>query len=185
MKTSAFIEMTQPTLSQIHKEEQLIAELELLGVRYLSRITDETAGRVRTPRKLLASLLQQPSSRVRSAVIALLLARPSYGKYVPGAMKQLAPEQALTLKFFHIAAVLLQREYAAPLEAFLGAEWHWLTDYYSAEFRLPDAAPREQLMELAKIQQQMTGVTLNWAGTYENAARQLMHRWELEQFWNQ
>ena len=177
-------EMTQPTLSRIHKEEQLVAELEQLGVRYLSRMTNEKASRLRTPRRLLVDLVQQPSSRVRAAVIALLLARPAYGKHVPAAVKGLAPEQALTLKLFYTAAVLLQREYAAPMQNHLGAGWLWLTDYFSAELNLPETAPEVQLRELAKLHRQKTGVTLNWAGTYENAARHLIRRWELEQIWN-
>ena len=165
-------------------EERLVAELEQLGVRYLSRLTNEKARHVRAPQKLLADLVQQPSSRVRAALIALLLARPAYGEYVPSALKNLTPEQAQILKLFYTAAMLLQRQYATPLQTFLGADWRWLTDWFSAELNLPDASPKEQLKALAKLHQKKTGITLNWAGTYENAARHLLRRWELEQVWN-
>jgi hypothetical protein len=165
-------------------EERLVAELERLGVRYLSRQTDKKASRARAPHKLLADLVQQPSSRVRAALIALLLAQPSFAEHVPTALKSLPPEQAQTLKLFYTAAVLLQRQYAAQLQAFLGADWRWLPDLFSIEFNLPATAPRDQLKALAQLHQQKTGVTLNWAGTYENAARHLLHRWELEQTWN-
>ncbi len=62
--------MTVYTGANTHAEERLVAELEQLGVRYLSRLTNEKARRVRTPHKLLADLVQQPSSRVRAALIA-------------------------------------------------------------------------------------------------------------------
>jgi hypothetical protein len=174
----------QSSLPPIAKEEILVAELEQLGVRYLSRLSAEKVHRVRPPSELLADLIQQPSSRVRVALIALLLARPSYGKFVPVTLEQLTLDQAQTLKLFYTAAVVLQRQYAAPLRSFLGSDWHWLIDYFSAEFELPEAGPKEQLKVLAKLHQQITGVSLNWAGTYESAARHLLHRWELEQTWN-
>lgn len=175
--------MNQPSTSLIN-EERLVAELEQLGVRYLSRLTNGKARRVRAPQQLVADLVQQPSGRVRAALIALLLAHPSYGKHVPAALKQLAPEQAQTLKLFYTAAVLLQRQYAALLQNFLGKDYRWLTDFFSVEFNLPSATPQEQIKALAKLHQQRTGVTLNWAGTYENAAHHLLRRWELERTWN-
>ena len=176
--------MNQASLSLINNEERLVAELEQLGVRYLSRLSKEKARRVRAPQKLLADLIQQPSSRVRSALIALLLARPVYCKHVPAALEQLTPEQAQTLKMFYTAAVLLQRQYATALRGFLGADYCWLTDFFSAELKLPVAPPKEQIKALAKLHQKKTGVIINWAGTYENAARHLLHRWELEQTWS-
>lgn len=166
-------------------EERLVAELERLGVGYLSRQTDKKVSHPRAPQKLLADLVQQPSSRVRAALIALLLAHPSFSEHVPAALKSLPPGRAQTLKLFYTAAVLLQRQYAAPLQAYLGGDWHWLPDLFFAEFNLPACAPGDQLKALAKFHQQQTGVTLNWAGTYESAARNLLHRWELEQAWNQ
>jgi hypothetical protein len=175
--------MNQSSLSLID-EERLVAELEQLGVRYLSRLTSVKARRIRSADQLLADLVQQPSSRVRAALIAVLLAHPAYGEYVPAALKQLTPEQAQTLKLFYTAAVLLQHQYAATLKTFLGKDYRWLTDFFSAEFNLPLAAPRERIKALAKLHQQKTGMTLNWAGTYENAARHLLRRWELERTWN-
>jgi hypothetical protein len=169
---------------QIQNEERLVAELEWYGVRYLSRRTDQKAVRLRAPRKLLADLVQQPSSRVRLALIALLLARPSFAEHVPAALETLPPAQAQTLKLFYTAAVVLQRQYAASLRPFLGADWRWLPDLFSAEFNLPSASG-EHLRALARLHQQNTGMTLNWAGTYENVARRLLRRWELEQTWNQ
>ena len=64
-------------------EESLIAELELLGIRYISRHSSYQAKQVRSTQRLLIDLLHQPSSRVRAALIAVLLAHPSYGNEVP------------------------------------------------------------------------------------------------------
>ncbi len=58
-------------------EEELVAELDLLGIRYLSRQSSYRASQVRPPEALLADLVRQPSARVRAAVIAVLLAHPS------------------------------------------------------------------------------------------------------------
>ena len=62
--------------ADLQTEEQLVDELAQLGVRYLSRQSMDVAQYVHAPYELLAKLVCQPSSRVRSALIALLLARP-------------------------------------------------------------------------------------------------------------
>ena len=60
---------------------------------------------------LLADLVQQPSARVRAAVIAVFLAHPEYAAAVPAALERLGPTERLTLRFFYTAAVLLQQEH--------------------------------------------------------------------------
>jgi len=163
------------------REEKLVAQLERLGVRYLSRQTNISAKRLHLPGKLLADLICQPSSRVRNALIALLLAQPGFAAYIPDALKRLAPDQVRVFKLLYTAAVILQRIHAARLKMFLGADWNWLTDWFSTELCLSDNTPERQLKELARMQQQWTGIYINWAGTYENSARQLLRRWEMEQ----
>ncbi|MBI1793434.1 MAG: hypothetical protein HYR70_04500 [Chloroflexi bacterium] len=44
----------------------------------------------------------------------------------------------------------IQCQYAAPLQTFLGAGWHWLTDWFSAELNLPVVSPKEQPKASAK-----------------------------------
>jgi len=169
-----------PSNRRAHAEERLVAELEQLGIRYLSRQSDYQAKHVRAPQRLLADLVRQPSSRVRAALIAVLLAHPEYGGDAPSVVQSLSHDEQWTLKLFYTAAVLLQKEYAARLQAFLGEGWCWLPDWFSDELDLPLATPAEQLRALARLHQQKTGVVLNWAGTYDHAARHLLHRWELE-----
>ena len=84
-------------------EEHFVAELAALGVNYLSRQSADPYPWVHQPHELMAGLVCQPSSRVRSALIALLLAHPDYAAHVPQALKRLDQRQA------QISALLLYR----------------------------------------------------------------------------
>ena len=167
-------------------EEELVAELELLGVRYLSRQSSYRASGVRPPEALLADLVRQPSARVRAAVIAVLLAHPEYAAAVPEALEQLRPEERLTLQSFYAAAVLLQQEHADRLRAFLGARWRPLPDLREAtpQINLPDhGTPSERLAWLGREHQRWSGMMVNWTGSYEQVARRLLRRWDMERQW--
>ncbi len=167
----------------LQTEEQLVAELARLGVRYLSRQSAEAAECVYAPKELLAKLVCQPSSRVRSALIALLLARPDYARHVRLALKRLNQSDAQRLRFFYSAAVILQQQYAKTLRAALGANFCQLPDLFADELGVTGDSPTARLQELGRLQAQWSGENLNWAGTYENAARLLVRRWESEQKW--
>ena len=65
------------------EEEGLVAELDLLGVSYLSRLAATHPAPVRPAEQLLAGLVRQSSARVREAVIAVLLAHPDLATSVP------------------------------------------------------------------------------------------------------
>lgn len=164
------------------EEERIVAELELLDVGYLSRVTSEGADAVRPPDALLADLVRQPSARVRSAVIAVLLAHPEYASAVPAALEQLGPAERLTLRLFYTAAVLLQQEHAERLQRFV--DGHRLPDQFSAELGLQEtASPHEQLAVLGRQHRQRTQACVNWAGTYESVVQHLLRSWELEARW--
>jgi hypothetical protein len=171
---------------ELLQEEQLVAELELLGVRYLSRLTGYRAQRVRPPQRLLADLIRQSNSRVRIAFISLLLSYPAYARFIPEVLRYLSLAEQWTLKYYYTAAVFLQKKFAHRLEPFLTDRWSWLPDWFSAELGIPGQLSfDEQLRTLGRQHRQQTGILLNWAGTYENAAKHLIRRWELEQKWNQ
>jgi hypothetical protein len=166
------------------EEERVVAELELLGIRYLSRHTSDRAERVRPPDVLLADLVQQPSARVRAAVIAVLLAHPEYAEAVPAALQQLRPAEQWTLRLFYTAAALLQQEYSERLRAFGAGQW--LPDRFAVDLGLPDtASPRERLVALGRQHRQRTQAYVNWVGTYESVVHRLLRSWELEAQWNQ
>ena len=169
------------------EEEKLVAELDLLGIRYLSRQSGFLATSVRSPDLLLADLVRQPSARVRAAVIALLLSRPEYASAVPAALKELGSDGSLVLRSFYLAAVLLQREYASRLRPFLASRWRWLPEYeqIAAEFDLPsEGTPREMLESLGQQHRVKGQKAVNWIGTYEQPASHLLRQLEIEAQWN-
>lgn len=177
-----------PGLEELNGEEQLVAELDLLGIRYLSRQTSFRATRVRAPAALLADLVQQPSARVRATVIALLIIHPEYADAVPPALERLGPDERLTLQSFYMAAVLLQREHEERLRPFLASGWKWLPalPQAAAEFDLSsEGSPRERLQALGRQHRQKTRRTVNWTGTYEQVVGQLLRQWEAEARWSQ
>jgi hypothetical protein len=55
---------------------------------------------------------------------------------------------------------------------------------FSQEMGLTLLDPKEGLKKLAQTQAELTKTKLNWAGTYNNAARHLLRRWHMEQKWN-
>ena len=166
------------------EEEKLVAELGLLGVRYLSRQSSYQADKARPPETLLAELVQQPSARVRTAVIAVLLSHPEYAEAVPGALERLRLRERLILQWFYMAAVLLQREHANRLRPLLTVQWQWLPDLFSVELGLPtEGTPRERLALLGRKQRHWTQAVVNWVGTYEQAVHKLIHHWEKEINW--
>ena len=129
------------------EEEKLVAELDLLGIRYLSRQTPYRPDRIRSPEALLADLVRQPSARVRAVVIAVLLSHPQYAAAVPAALMR------LTLPSFYLAAVFLQQEHANRLRPFLASRWRWLPDLPEASAALnlpPKGTPRERLVALGR-----------------------------------
>ena len=182
-KTHFCIESDRGLPRSHREEERVVAELELLGIRYLSRYTSDRAERVRSPDILLADLVQQPSARVRAAVIAVLLAHPEYAEAMPASLERLRPAERRTLRLFYTAAVLLQQEYAGRLRAFVTRQW--LPDRFAVDLGLPDAAsPRERLAALGRQHRRQTQAYVNWVGTYENVVRCLLHSWELEVQWS-
>jgi hypothetical protein len=175
--------MDQSLQSVNQAEEQLVSELARLGIGYLSRQSADNSSRVYAPHELIAGLVCQPSSRVRSALIALMLAYPGYAVYVPRALRLLKTDQAQTLRFFYTAAVILQKMYAQGLQPSLGTKWRNLPDLFSDELGLTGDSPAARLRNLARLHARWSGENLNWAGTYENAAQHLLRRWDREKAW--
>jgi hypothetical protein len=170
----------------VAEEEELVAELELLGIRYLSRQSSYQASQVRSPERLLADLVRQPHARVRAAVIVLLLSRPEYAEAVPAALRQLSSQDRLTLQSLYTAAVLLQREYVDRLRPLVGDRWRWLPDLLSDELGLPAVgAPREKLRLLDLEMRYRTGAMVNWMGTYEAVVKKFIRDRERRAAWNQ
>lgn len=163
------------------KEERVVAELSLLGITYLSRLNNDYIEE--PPREgwtLLVDLVRQPSSRVRTAAIALLLEHPEFANQMPKAIGCLRSKNRITLKLFYTASVILQQIYAKQFLKSQGLNFTWLPDLFSGEFGLSKNLPPEQALEELGIRhQELTGIVVNWTGTYENVALHLLRRRKL------
>ena len=169
--------VVNPLSTELQKEEEVVAQLERLGIRYLSRLSKSSAQKDYRPAKLIADIVKQPSARVRSALISLFLTKPDYSAYVPEALKHANETEARTLKFFYTAAVFLQQKYRISSTSAL-------PDAYSKELGIEGVDPDQKLISLGERHQQASGRSINWYGTYENAAKHLFRQWELEKLWN-
>ena len=154
---------------KFNEEEQLVAELSLLGIRYLSREKPLRPAKVRPADEFLADLVEQPSARVRAAVIAVLLSHPEYADAIPASLERLGPTERITLQSFYLAARLLQQDHALRLRPFLGGQWRWLPDLHpvSEAWGLPsEGTPGERLASLALEHRRRAQKVVNWMGTY-------------------
>lgn len=180
--------ITMETVSRqsLADEDQFVAELNQLGVTYLSNRLITLPKSPRSPEQILADSIQQPSSRVRTAVIALFLLHPSYAEYLPTALGFLNENQRQLLKIFYTAAVYLQRLYENDLTNTLGSEWMWLPDLYGEDFGiLSTFSPQEAIQQLGIRHQQITHSLTNWTGTYKNVVHHLIRYKQRESQWNQ
>lgn len=162
---------------------QLVDALDALGVPFL-RGGCGAAIEVE-PGDLLAALATSSEARLRLALIPLLLAHPEFSAYAVAALQQLSPTAAVTLRCYYTAAVWLQGKHRAQITVALG-HTHPLPDLFGAELEMatftdPDAA----LYALALRQRELTGLTLNWLGTYEHAAQSWIRFMKYDNRWQQ
>jgi hypothetical protein len=179
------ITMETVTRQAIVDEDQLVAELHQLGIPYLSNRQVTPPQSPRSPEQLLADIIQQPSSRVRTAVIGVLLIHPDYAGYVPTALGLLSENQRQLLKLFYTAAVYLQRIYQNELSVTLGTEPAWLPDLFDEDLANTTAlSPQDAIQQLGIRHQELTHSMTNWAGTYKYVAQHLIRYKQREAQWN-
>jgi hypothetical protein len=171
---------------EISHEDQLVTELHQLGVTYLSNRATEVSGPLLPPEQILADTIRQPSARVRTSMIALLLLHPSFAEAVQAALTLLNEEHRLSLKLFYTAAVFLQRAYQRELLPLLSEDWLWLPDLFGQELGVsPDLSPQAGIQRLGIRHQELTHSFTNWAGTYTNVVHHLIRYKQRERQWNQ
>jgi len=167
-------------------EDQLVAELHQLGITYLSNRLITSPKSPRSPEYILAGTIKQPSSRVRTAVIALFLLHPDYAEYVPTALGFLNENQRQLLKIFYTAAVYLQRLDQNDLIAIISPELVWLPDLFGGELGISSAlSPQDAIQQLGIKHQEITHSLTNWSGTYKNVVHHLIRYKQREAQWNQ
>ena len=182
-----YLKTGSPDRLAFASEEDLVAELNLLGIRYLSRESAHQPQRIRPAGALLADLVRQPSARVRASVIAVLLSHPEYAGDLPAALSRLSPSEQLTLRLFYVAAMLLQQEHERRLRPFLAGRWRRLPEVPEAlaGLGLPtEGTPRQKLVALGREHRRRCQANVNWTGTYEQAAGHLLRQWEGEDLWS-
>ena len=163
--------------------DELVGALDGLGVHFL------TGGEV-NPRaqslgqdELLAGLAAQPDARLRLAIIPLLLRRPEFAAAAYEAAERVSGTAQHTLKLYYTAAVLLQQRHRDRLVQLLGPQSS-LPDLFGRELGVPRAGDSlERLQQLGNRHAELTGLRINWIGTYEHAVQRLIKRLELEALW--
>ena len=166
-------------------EDQLVAELHQLGVTYLSNRLITSLNAHRLPERLLADIVCQPSSRVRTSVIALLLLQPGYAEFVPIALAYLNEDHRQLLKLFYTAAVHLQRLYQTDLLTIMDSDWLWLPDMFGEELGITSSLePQDAIQQLGIRHQKLTHSLTNWSGTYKNVIHHLIRYKQREAQWN-
>ena len=162
---------------------QLIENMNRIGVHFLVDASDPGLTHSLTPAALLAGLAAQSDARMRLALIAVLLQRPDYANFAHEALELLYEPQQLPFKLYYTAAYYLQISYANQFYDMLGL-YIKLTDYYSEELNIEkDISVEVELRQLAELHKEITGLPLNWYGTYNSAAQRVITRLKKEQAW--
>ena len=161
----------------------LIDNLNRLGVHFLVGDGHSGLADILEPAALLSGLASQSDSRIRLALIAVLLQHPDFANDTHKTLDLLDEPQKLTFKLYYTAAHFLQLAYANQLWDLLGT-FNMLPDYYSEELNIEkDKAVTNQLMQLAERHKEITGLPLNWYGTYNFAAQRVITRLNKERSW--
>ena len=163
--------------------DQLIAELNNLGLRYLvgeKIVVNEEAV---SPDRLLAALSGHPDARIRHAVIALLLFKPDFSDFAAQAIEHLSMDEILQFKFYYTAAMLLQQIHSDRLKRYV-MNWQSIPDRFLQDLGLPDDdTPLDRLSNLGELHREKTGSSVNWLGTYNHVAERLIRQLESELAW--
>ena len=144
--------------------DQLTNALRTLDVNFIlgGQIKGESLHK--QPARLIGALAESDEARLRLSLIPLFLEHPQFARYVRSVAKKLTPQARLTLLCYYSAAVWLAQKYQVPNGS--------LPDYFSEELNLHISAdPEENLRELANRHRTLSGMKVNWLGTYQHAAQ--------------
>jgi hypothetical protein len=163
--------------------DRLISELNYLGLHFLVGETSKEYHHRLSPATILAGLAGHTDARLRMALTALLLYQPSIAQAIPEALKQLNKRDQKTLKLNYTAAVFLQQINQEPLQKTI-THWQILPDLFSQELGIPDdVPPQRKLHLLSELHRKISGLSINWIGTYQYTVKRLISRLEKEAVW--
>jgi hypothetical protein len=144
--------------------DQLTNALRALDVNFIMGGQIKGESLHKQPARLITALAESDESRLRLSLIPLFLEHPQFARHVRSVAKKLKPQARLTLLCYYSAAVWLAQKYHVRNGS--------LPDYFSEELNLHISAdPEENLRELAKRHRTLSGMKVNWLGTYQHAAR--------------
>jgi hypothetical protein len=162
---------------------QLVDNMNRIGVHFLIDEGSSESTDSLSPAELMAGLAVQSDARLRLALIAVLLQRPDFAKEAHRALASMDKPQKLIFKLYYTAAYYLQKVYADQLQDVL-SPYDRLQDYFSAELKIEkNKSATVQLKQLAERHKEITGLPLNWYGTYNSAAQRVITRLKKERAW--
>jgi hypothetical protein len=144
--------------------EQLAHALRALGVNFIIGEGEKDQSLHKQPARLIAALADSKEARLRLSLISLFLEHPEFASHARVVVESLSPSAQLTLQCYYTAAVWLGQIYK---------DWDQsLPDHFSKELGLVSSNdPEENLRALAERHKELSGVQVDWLGTYSHAAR--------------
>lgn len=169
--------------SQLLHDEALIGELNALGVHFLSGGDGHQQVKL-SPTALLAGLAASNDTRVRLALIPLLLVQPTYAQEAHFAAQQLQGYSHTLFCCYYTTAVYLQRRETAAIQA-VQLRTDPLPNFFAATLGLSAQVDCNQALRMLAIRQrELLQDATNWLGAYEHALQRLLRRRRLEQQWS-
>lgn len=163
--------------------KRLLDSLNHFGVHFLVGESHPRFTEPLPPAALLAGLTVQSDARMRLALIAVLLQRPEFAAEAEKVLDLLSVEQCTIFHLYYTASHYLQSSYYDQLIELLGV-FEELPDLFSNQLDIPTNIPAtDPLKKLAQRHQEITGLSLNWYGTYQHAARRVIARLKKEREW--
>ena len=160
--------------------EQLASALNVLGVGFILGNANAEETLHKQPERLIAALAESREARLRLSLIPLFLEHPEFTKYVRKAAHGLGESAQVTLQCYYTAAVLLQRKHRAELDTLIGKRKS-LADLFSTTLEFPATSdPDQDLYALARRHQVLSGMKINWLGTYQHALQVWMRGLEIQ-----
>ncbi|MBI3165934.1 MAG: hypothetical protein HYZ24_14720 [Chloroflexi bacterium] len=160
--------------------EQMAGALQILGVNFLFGETNADALLHKQPDQLILALAESHEARLRLSLIPLFLELPEFSKYVRKIAQGLSESAQVTLQCYYTAAVLLQRKHRAELDLLAGKKQP-LIDLFSQKLGLLlTTDPEQDLQALAKRHEILSGMRINWLGTYQHALQVWMRGLEIQ-----
>ena len=165
--------------SETDRDDDLVDRLASHGIRYFDGGSGQDISPAAPLAPLLTDLARSPNSRLRWAIIALLLRHPEHAPLTETVARDLPgddPTRRLLLLGVVVAAAL-QSEWSFTLDLYLPHRPRIQADHLATEFGLP--SPRQDygrpcLTAAAQLLRQGSVFPFNYQDDWENAAHRLL-----------